>query len=309
MKSPGGYAGVHSSIFDAIYFLNHLQAVDSNTMDDAEMVCAICQGALSDPEADRTWHQLVRLPSCGHVFGKSCLFSWLTPFDHERQQRPDDNDDDDNDNDNDDDDNDEASDDGDIQYETGDAMEIDFEEGQSSGSGWTPINAQPAFMDISSNSHEPDTGRNNTDYDYDEEEDEEDYNEDDSSGSDVDEIQCRRSTWLPEKTAYIDKSVSFTHILVDRQTPNRTNTDQHGMISQSYSLWDHLENAETRLNNLAPGNNRCPYCRNEVFAQPACVDSLLFLSTRIRVWDTAYELLAIQRRHEERYFSEHKFPN
>ncbi|KAL8777077.1 MAG: hypothetical protein Q9213_008016 [Squamulea squamosa] len=158
-------------------------------------------------------------------------------------------------------------------------------------------------MDVSSDGHDPDTGHDDTDYDEDEddgEEDEEeedrDNSEDDIGGSGEDE---KRSTWLPDKTAFIDKSVSFTHILVDLQITNLPSMDQQSIVSQSHSLWDRLQNAETRLNNLAPGNNRCPYCRDEVFAQPVCGDFILFLSTRIRVWDTAYKLLGIERRREE----------
>ncbi|KAI4227252.1 MAG: hypothetical protein LQ349_006745, partial [Xanthoria aureola] len=142
MESTLGYAGTHSSIYDAIYFLNHLESVDTNTVNVEGIVCAICQGCQSDPIADETWHQLVRLPSCGHVFGKSCLFSWLTPFDQEQVKNDDNNNDDD-----DDDDDDEADDEDDQTNEVGTAENETFlftePSSELGASGWTAVNVLP----------------------------------------------------------------------------------------------------------------------------------------------------------------------
>ncbi|KAL8634436.1 MAG: hypothetical protein Q9228_007969, partial [Teloschistes exilis] len=79
-----GYAGIHSTIFAAIHFLNHLEPADLSTIAAGDRTCPICNEALNH-SADQSAHSAVKLPDCGHVFGKSCLILWLTPFNKEQQ--------------------------------------------------------------------------------------------------------------------------------------------------------------------------------------------------------------------------------
>ncbi|KAL8947114.1 MAG: hypothetical protein Q9222_006569 [Ikaeria aurantiellina] len=76
-----GYAGIQSNVYEAMRILNHLRPVDLRKVNASDRVCAICFDTESNPRANRSCHELVRLPGCGHYFGRSCIVSWLTPFD------------------------------------------------------------------------------------------------------------------------------------------------------------------------------------------------------------------------------------
>ncbi|KAI4225370.1 MAG: hypothetical protein L6R36_003950 [Xanthoria steineri] len=121
MESALGYAGTHSSIYDAIYFLNHLESVDTKTVNVEDIVCAICQGCQSDPIADQTWHQLVK--------------------------NDDDNNDDDDDDDDDEADSEDEHDEDDQMSEVGTAENETFLFTEPSSklraSGWTAVNVLP----------------------------------------------------------------------------------------------------------------------------------------------------------------------
>ncbi|KAI4112112.1 MAG: hypothetical protein LQ339_000120 [Xanthoria mediterranea] len=352
MESALGYAGTHSSIYDAIYFLNHLESVDTKTVNVEDIVCAICQACQSDPIADQTWHQLVRLPSCGHVFGKSCLFSWLTPFDQEQVKNDDNNNDDDNDDeaDNEDADNEDEHDEDDQMSEVGTAENETFlltePSSEFGASGWTAVNVLPTNStndasgeghgneeELSSDSVDAVMGEASADEDY-EESDVQDDREKDSdyepSSDSMDEVmeeasadadneesdtpddreedsedergyQSKRSEWLPDKAAHIDKNVSWTGFLLEFPTSEHPNGGHEHQKARSYSLAYRSGDSDTGLETLKPGNNTCPCCRAEVFAPPARVDSLVHLATRIRVWDTAYAFLGIERTLEEKF--------
>ncbi|KAI4246235.1 MAG: hypothetical protein LQ352_006429 [Teloschistes flavicans] len=79
-----GYAGIHSTIFAAVQFLNHLEPADLSTIAGGDRKCPICNEGLTD-SPNQSAHSAVKLPGCGHVFGKSCLTLWLTPFNKEQQ--------------------------------------------------------------------------------------------------------------------------------------------------------------------------------------------------------------------------------
>lgn len=367
MESAFGYAGTHSSIYDAIYFLNHLESVDTNTIDVEGAVCAICQGSLSDPKADQTWHQFVRLPSCGHLFGRSCLFSWLTPFDQEQVKNDDEGDDDDDDDEDeykyDDDEGDDDDDDDDGQLSEVGTAENETVLGtgpvsESRGSGWTTVNVQPTtFTDDGSDKGygnfddiEEGTGDDGNEDNEDEsssdpadevmgeasaetdneqsdtQDGREEDSEDESSSDSADEVMreasvetdidrsgtqvaprksrssCRssKSEWLPDNAAHIDKTVSWTHFLLQFPISSHPDGGQEHIDPLSYSLAYRSGDTDTGLETLRPGNNICPCCRDEVFAQPARVDFLMYLATRIRVWDTAYAFLGIQHNFKEK---------
>ncbi|KAI4281352.1 MAG: hypothetical protein L6R38_003747 [Xanthoria sp. 2 TBL-2021] len=366
MESAFGYGGTHSSIYDAIYFLNHLESVDTNTIDVEGAVCAICQGSLSDPKADQTWHQFVRLPSCGHLFGRSCLFSWLTPFDQEQVKNDDDdnndnNDDDDDDDDNDNDDEDEDEDDqmSEVENAENETVLVTEPSSESRGSRWMTVNVQPTTStddgydkdygnsdDIEEgtgdDSDEDNEDKSSSDPTADEameeasaetdneqsddQDDREEDSEDESSSDSADEVigeasaetdidqsgtqvaprsfrssfQSRRSKWLPDKAAHIDKTVSWTHFLLQFPISELPGRGQERIDPQSYSLAYRSGDTDTGLETLRPGNNICPCCRDEVFTRPARVDSLMYLATRIRVWDTAYAFLGIKSNFKEK---------
>ena len=387
MESALGYAGTHSSIYDAIYFLNHLEAVDTDTVNVEGNVCAICQGCQSDPIADQTWHQLVRLPSCGHVFGKSCLFSWLTPFDQEQVKNDDNNNDDDDDDDEADNEDEHDEDDQMSEVWTTENETFLFTEPSSGlgASGWTAVNVVPTNStndasgeglgnsrdieegtgdatdedneeELSSDSADEVMGEASADEDYEEsdvqddrekdsdyepssdsmdevmeeasaeadnvesdtpddreEDNEESDNPDDREEDSEDErgYQSKRSEWLPDKATHIDEDVSWTGFLLKFPRSEHPDGGHEHREARSYSLAYRSGDSGTGLETLKPGNNTCPCCRAEVFARPARVDSLVHLATRIRVWDTAYAFLGIERTLEEKFVRRqcHEFIN
>ncbi|KAL9627053.1 MAG: hypothetical protein Q9204_006841, partial [Flavoplaca sp. TL-2023a] len=76
------------------------------------------------------------------------------------------------------------------------------------------------------------------------------------------------------------------------------------ITSDPYSLAYHSGDTNTGLESLQAGNNNCPCCRDEVYARPSFLDSLMYLATRIRVWGTAYTLLRIPRNLKEDFLRE-----
>ncbi|KAL8999865.1 MAG: hypothetical protein Q9169_001406 [Polycauliona sp. 2 TL-2023] len=354
-----GYAGVHSSIAEVIYFLNHLEIVSTDTAKKMGVVCVICQGCHSDLEADSTWHQFVRLPSCSHVFGRSCLFGWLTPFDRQQQKVE-----------LDDDEEEEEEDDDDV----GEEDVADLESGQGnesssgSSSGWTAVNNQPTTTDDSNDNGRDgsseaeergnhDRQESNEVYTEEHREGDEDQNcEDESSDDSEDEVMAdathsdhegtdpqndhdndsgdenngdgmdvvmgeagdgtgnnqhstqlastslrtgstnEKSEWLAEnKVVHIDNTMSEMYFRIQFPVPCDRSTE-----SRSYAFGNFFRAGTDRgLGLLEPGHNTCPCCRNEQFARPAVVDSLVYLATRIRVWDTAYAFLGLERNAEE----------
>ncbi|KAL8848358.1 MAG: hypothetical protein Q9221_006607 [Calogaya cf. arnoldii] len=379
MESAFGFGGTHSSILDVIYFLNHLDVVDTKTVDVKDAVCAICQGCDSDPEADRAWHQFVRLPSCGHLFGRSCLFAWLKPFDNEGPRieverdnyviyiddlQADDDDDDVNGDNEDDqmseeetaenetvregsgDDSDEDSDrnsgadsgdernndgadeamedaDAEIDDENadtqhnedvvmdpshsafwsfpnlstdsddGDRPEMDIENADTRDNHVDNSEAE-ADSENEAMEAEVDSEGDNTQDDPEEEfEEEADSSDEDEVMDDVSTVSDNdRSEWLPREAAYIDMSTSGTPFLI--RASNLSDPE-------SYSLAYRRNHTNTGLETLKPGNYTCPCCRGAVFPEPAYADSLFFLATRLRVWETAYAFLGIQRNPKEDY--------
>ncbi|KAL8647889.1 MAG: hypothetical protein Q9226_006240 [Calogaya cf. arnoldii] len=370
MESAFGFGGTHSSIIDVIYFLNSLEVVDTETVNVKDAVCTICQGCDSDPEADRAWHQFVRLPSCGHLFGRSCLLAWLKPFGNEgpRIEVEHDNyveDDDDDDDDNGDNEDDQMSEEETAEYQTvqegsGDDSDENSDENSDRNSGadsgdernnddvneaMEEANAEidnenddtqdneDVVMDPSHSafwsfqhddrpemdSENADTQDNHVDNseaeadsdneameaeidseDDDTQDDREEEFEEEANSGDEDEIigdvstvsDNDRSELLPQEAAYIDLSTSCTPFLI--QASNLSDPE-------SYSLAYRRNHTDTGLETLKPGNNTCPCCRGEVFPQPAYADSLFFLATRLRVWETAYAFLGIQRYPKEDY--------
>ncbi|KAL9038970.1 MAG: hypothetical protein Q9180_002812 [Flavoplaca navasiana] len=334
MKSAHGYAGVPSSIADAIYFLNDLEVVDTDTINEKGTICAICQGCLSGPEADRTWHQIVRLPSCGHMFGKSCLFSWLTPFDREAPK---------------DDDHDQMSQGEDAEAEiiqdtrtlsimrdldftTDDIPDIrtttfavddpdpcndssgEIEEGSSDdGEADGQQDSEEVREEESGDNsgHEaveeasPDTDDDNIEFQYDSNADSGDESSSDSGdvvmgeanhgtcnarfgtaamlGRYRIEYQSRRSNRLPGQAVQINKTMSWMHFLIQSPTSDYTSGESRTITSDSYSLAYNSGDTNTGLESLRAGNNNCPCCRDEVYARPTFLDSLMYLATRIRV--------------------------
>ncbi|CAO1599260.1 hypothetical protein XANCAGTX0491_002996 [Xanthoria calcicola] len=347
MESTLGYAGTHSSIYDAIYFLNHLESVDTNTVNVEGIVCAICQGCQSDPIADETWHQLEQVKN-----------------------------DDNNNDDDDDDDDDEADDEDDQTNEVGTAENETFlftePSSELGASGWTAVNVLPTNStndasgeghgnshdieegtgdatdedneeELSSDSADEVMGEASADGDY-EESDVQDDRENDSdyeaSRDSMDEVmeeasaeadneesntpddreedsedergyQSKRSEWLPDKAAHIDENVSWTGFLLQFPRSEHPNGGHEHQKARAYSLAYRSGDSDTGLETLKPGNNTCPCCRAEVFAPPARVDSLVHLATRIRVWDTAYAFLGIERTLEEKFVRRqyHEFIN
>ena len=350
MNGANGYAGVPSSIADAIYFLNDLEVVDTDTINEKGTVCAICQACLSDPEADRRWHQIVRLPSCGHMFGKSCLFSWLTPFDCEAPK---------------DDDHDQMSQGEnaeadisqdtqtlsmmrDLDITTDDIPAIrdttfavddpdpcnnssdEIEEGSSEdGEADGQQDSEEVREDESGNNsgHEtmqegsPDTGDDNIEIQYDSSADSGDESSSESGDVIMGEAnhgtcndgfgtaamlgryqigyQSRRSNCLPGKAVQINKTMSWMHFLVQSRISDYQSGESQTIMSDSYSMAYHSGDTDTGLESLQAGNNNCPCCRGEVCARPSFLDSLMYLATRIRVWDTAYAFLGISRNAKE----------
>ena len=72
------YGFTDNNTLDAIRRLNSLPAADLSKLDPEDKQCIICRAYGEDEQADKTYHQLLRLP-CGHVLGKSCLHIWMSP--------------------------------------------------------------------------------------------------------------------------------------------------------------------------------------------------------------------------------------
>ncbi|KAL8885658.1 MAG: hypothetical protein Q9215_006514 [Flavoplaca cf. flavocitrina] len=336
MKGANGYAGVPSSIADAIYFINDLEVVDTDTIDEKGTVCAICQGCLSDPEADRTWHQIVRLLRVVTCLGDdhdqmsqgenaeaeniqdSQTLSMMRDLDVTTDDIPDIRtttfavDDPDSCNDSSDKIEEGSSDDGEADGQQDSEEVREDENGNNSG--------HEAMQEGS-----PDTDDDNIGFQYDSNADSGDESSSDSGdvimgeanhgtcndgfgtaamlGRYQIEYQSRRSNWLPGKAVQINKTMSWMHFLVQSPTSDYTIGESQTITWNSYSLAYHSGDTNTGLESLQAGNNNCPCCRDEVYARPS-LDSLMSLATRIRVWDTAYAFLGIPRNDKEDFLRE-----
>ncbi|KAL8917688.1 MAG: hypothetical protein Q9208_007814 [Pyrenodesmia sp. 3 TL-2023] len=259
-----GYGGLHSTVYEAIHYLNNLQPADLKEIAEQDRICAICNGCHSDGEEEKTSHRLVQLPACKHFFGRSCLVKWLNPLDNER----------------------------DAKYEGFRFWSEFFTEARhyrlngdrtylaawcdpprAAGPQSTPINP---LMNPRINPREavfipratrvPATSQAGGG-----------YLTTPSRPTTGAVLRALRAELAPPMTVYRTAPACNTPPVTE---------DLSGVIASE----------------LLPGNNTCPLCRRQLFPKPACGESMRFLRVNLRLWDFAYLKLDIRRKLiEEKY--------
>lgn len=286
-----GYAGIHATIFEALRFLNHLEPADLNKMAAEDRICAICSDSLSDLVANQTWHRPVRLPECGHVFGKSCLIYWLTPFDRESSDSLD------VDFHVEDEANDQEEDEGNVDRRWRPFWRNNQQAASSASepsvppeSQWTPVNPRPHIANL-------------------------DEQRDFANDEEVEEVEVEftteaihnhdeHTTDFGEDGTIPDSAPWDLHPAAELVDYTDTPIDENGPFPQQPNdLYNYGSNLTgSSIVPLSPGSNTCPLCRHEVFPMPTHGDSLHCIQARIRVWDTAYKYLEFDWTDQESMF-------
>ena len=317
------YAGTHCTTFKALQALNHLKPVNLSNVAMEDRVCAICTESMSASQTDQTWHHIaVQLPGCGHCFGKSCLINWLTPLDQEGVISEDQA--------NELGENDEDGE----EFETANsapahASWVGSEEGSRTASGWTPINENTSISSArtSATRHDriPERVASLEDPLAAADPCPNEANVDQEVGmglnyvSGVDQPLGESSNEVNQQHNQITterQQQKFSGVTgrernaaiagyVDFLFASHVDFMSKGLIEHLLLLRQHRPPAERSRRRgvlaglvftaLVPGSNTCPLCRADVFLRETSPDSLLFLRTRLRVWDIAYELAHIKR--------------
>ncbi|KAI4198914.1 MAG: hypothetical protein LQ350_004979 [Teloschistes chrysophthalmus] len=271
-----GYAGIHSTIFAAIQFLNHLERADVSTMVAEDRICAICNETLSE-SPDQPGHWAVRLPGCGHVFGKSCLAIWLTPFDKESQEFS-----------TEDSENEEEEEEAEEEEEENleEEDDDDFEDCDDMNERRREVEEQWISRDLDNNP----TGSilwNPTETSL------------TSNSMEIEDVMLCPSD---ELVAHLYTLVSWHPATRDDEmdVPISLQGDRLVEPALLYDFGPYA--AGVAPTPLGAGNNTCPLCRSETFPRPKHGDSLMALMVRMHVWNTAYRYLGIERTAQDQLY-------
>ncbi|KAL8637888.1 MAG: hypothetical protein Q9228_004895 [Teloschistes exilis] len=300
-----GYAGIHSTIFAAIQFLNHLEPADVSTIVAEDRICAICSEALSEPP-DQAGHWAVRLSGCGHVFGKSCLDIWLTPFDKESQEFP--TEDSEYEEEEEDDDEEEEGEGGEEQEdeymddvdERGVGRDPEVRDQGAAAAEDCPnllMEAQSTSPDLDNvrPDHNPieTSGTSNVSSAV-HEEAMPDVPEHQSMG--VDNKDSEDDILYPsdEFVAHLYTLASWHPATTDNEMDIPVCLQGEWLLRPALLYENGPYQAGFAPTPLGPGYNTCPLCRCETFPRPKHGDSVMALTVRLHVWNTAYRYLGIQ---------------
>ncbi|KAL9578600.1 MAG: hypothetical protein Q9212_005614 [Teloschistes hypoglaucus] len=306
-----GYAGIHSTIFAAIQFLNHLESADVSTMVAEDRVCAICNEVLSE-SPDQPGHWAVRLPGCGHVFGKSCLALWLTPFDKESQEYSTEDSENEEEEEEEEEDPDEEYDDedeDDMNERRGLEAQRRFREWFDSRRDIVPETFLPRQEEVQVQQMiltfaygVPDR---NLAYNVRGPVNEEamaDVPEHQSIGVDCPEIEDDNLDPPDELIAHLYTLASWQPAKMDDEMDIPICLQGERLLepAELYEFGPHF--AGFAPTPLGAGNNTCPLCRSETFPRPKHGDSLMALTVRMHVWNTAYRYLGIERTAQDQLY-------